>query len=544
MTRRGISHILLLLCCFCSLVVSAQPQVSATLDSTRILIGDQLKLHLNARYPAGTQLLPPDLSFLDSLETVEVIDITQADTLSEGSNILYSQDLTITSFDSGSHFIPAIPFRYVVNGRSGLVATNELLLEVGVPQIDTIPLAPIKWIMEEPFSIADYYGWLIGVAVAVLLGFAIWWFIKRRGKATTAPPAPVVVIPAHEIALKKLAELREAKLWQQGEIKSYHSQLTYIVREYLENRYDLQALESTTDEIVKQLKSINIGKDMTDQLRNMFQQADLVKFAKAKPAVEIHDKQWALAESFVIQTKAKPIAPEDSPAATADNQQLSMIGLVALWSDDISFGNPGFFLLLLLIPLMGALYFFRHNQRYASLRMSSLESIRGLQSLRGRLRALLPILRLLSFIALVIALARPQLTLKEEEIKADGIDIMLVMDLSSSMLAQDFKPDRLEVSKKVASDFVDKRQFDRIGLAVFAGEAFTQCPLTTDHVVLKEFLANLECGILEDGTAIGMGLATAVNRLKESEAKSKVVILVTDGDNNAGYVKPLTAAEI
>ena len=118
------------------------------------------------------------------------------------------------------------------------------------------------------------------------------------------------------------------------------------------------------------------------------------------------------------------------------------------------------------------------------------------------------------------------------------------MDLSSSMLAQDFKPDRLEESKRVAADFVNKREHDRIGLSVFSGEAFTQCPLTTDHKVVKEFLAGLKCGLLEDGTAIGMGLATSVNRLKDSDAKSKVVILLTDGVNNAGYIKPYTAAEI
>ena len=186
----------------------------------------------------------------------------------------------------------------------------------------------------------------------------------------------------------------------------------------------------------------------------------------------------------------------------------------------------------------------KYRQRYPEMRLSTLEALAQINSLRGRLRAVLPILRALAFIALVIALARPQETLKEEEIKADGIDIMLVMDLSSSMLAQDFKPDRLEVSKAVATEFVNKRRFDRIGLAVFAGEAFTQCPLTTDHRVVKEFLGNLSCGILEDGTAIGMGLATAVNRLKDSKAVSKVVILLTDGVNNAGYVKPKTAAEI
>ncbi len=212
--------------------------------------------------------------------------------------------------------------------------------------------------------------------------------------------------------------------------------------------------------------------------------------------------------------------------------------------ENITFYNPELLLLLLLLPAVAAWYYFRRKNRFATLRMSSLEALEGVQSLRGRLFNLLPILRALAFVALVIALARPQETLKEEEINAEGIDIVLVMDLSSSMLAKDFQPDRLQVSKSVAAEFVEKRAHDRIGLAVFAGEAFTQCPLTTDHSVVKEFLANLECGILEDGTAIGMGLATAVNRLKDSEAKSKVVILLTDGDNNAGYVKPMTAAEI
>ncbi len=211
---------------------------------------------------------------------------------------------------------------------------------------------------------------------------------------------------------------------------------------------------------------------------------------------------------------------------------------------NITLVNPQLLLLLLLLPLIAMWYFVRHRQRYPELRMSSLKALSGKGSWRGQLRGILPILRALAFTAIVIALARPQLTLKEEIIKADGIDIFMVMDLSSSMLAQDFKPDRLEVSKRVAAEFVDKRRHDRIGLAVFAGEAFTQCPLTTDHGVVKGFLAELRCGILEDGTAIGMGLASAINRLKDSEAKSKVVILLTDGDNNAGYIKPVTAAEI
>jgi Ca-activated chloride channel family protein len=143
-----------------------------------------------------------------------------------------------------------------------------------------------------------------------------------------------------------------------------------------------------------------------------------------------------------------------------------------------------------------------------------------------------------------LALARPQLTLKEEEVNAEGIDIIISMDTSSSMLNRDFRPNRIEASKKMAAEFVTKRKYDRIGLVVFAAEAFTQCPLTTDHAVIRSFISSLQCGMLEDGTAIGMGLASAVNRLKESEAKSKIIILLTDGLNSEGYINPDTAADI
>ncbi|NNE25657.1 MAG: VWA domain-containing protein, partial [Saprospiraceae bacterium] len=208
------------------------------------------------------------------------------------------------------------------------------------------------------------------------------------------------------------------------------------------------------------------------------------------------------------------------------------------------FQNPEFFILLGIIPLIAAWFWWSKKPYEPSITISDITDFVDYPNWRGKARIILPILRTLAGIALIVALARPQLTLKEEEINAEGIDIAMVMDLSSSMLAQDFKPDRLEVSKKVAEEFVSKRIHDRIALSVFAGEAFTQCPLTTDHEVLKQFLAELKCGILEDGTAIGMGLASAINRLKDSEAKSKIVILLTDGVNNAGYIKPITAAEI
>ncbi|MEM1216839.1 MAG: VWA domain-containing protein [Bacteroidota bacterium] len=213
------------------------------------------------------------------------------------------------------------------------------------------------------------------------------------------------------------------------------------------------------------------------------------------------------------------------------------------WSA-ITFAQPWAFTLLLFIPLVWWWYQRTRHERYPNLRMSSLQSLVEVTSWRAQLRQLLPWLRSLALLLLVVALARPQLTMQDETIKGEGIDIAIAMDLSSRMLAKDFEPNRLEASKRVAIDFVDKREFDRISIVAFAGEAFTQCPLTTDHRIVKNFVSTLACGILDDGTAIGQGLATAVNRLKDSEAKSKVIILLTDGVNNAGYLPPEQAAQI
>jgi Ca-activated chloride channel family protein len=209
-----------------------------------------------------------------------------------------------------------------------------------------------------------------------------------------------------------------------------------------------------------------------------------------------------------------------------------------------AFADPWVLGLLAVLPLLWWYYRRTSAERYPNLRLPSLHGLDATAGWRARLRGTLPYLRLLALAALIIALARPQLQLQEEEIKAEGIDIVLAIDLSSSMLAQDFEPNRLAVSKQVAQNFVDNRPYDRIGIVVFAGEAFTQSPLTTDKDVIKQFLANLEAGNLQDGTAIGSGLSTAVNRLKDSEAESKVIILLTDGVNNFGYHSPETAAQL
>lgn len=211
----------------------------------------------------------------------------------------------------------------------------------------------------------------------------------------------------------------------------------------------------------------------------------------------------------------------------------------------ITFASPHYLYLLLIIPLLVAWYFYRQRRNYADIQVPTTKNIEGTRmSLRLYLYHSLYILRMLALALLVIVLARPQKSLSRQDISVEGIDIVLAMDISGSMLAQDFSPNRIEASKNIAMEFIDGRPSDRIGLVIFSGEAFTQCPLTTDHAVLKNLFRDIKSGMIEDGTAIGDGLATAVNRLRNSTAISKVIILLTDGVNNMGSLDPLSAAEI
>ncbi len=212
---------------------------------------------------------------------------------------------------------------------------------------------------------------------------------------------------------------------------------------------------------------------------------------------------------------------------------------------NITFEHPWMLLGLLLVPLLAAWWIWRYRKQEAALQHSNISLFDGVKkSLRARLRWLPYALRVVAVGAMVIALARPQSQLSRQEMTVEGIDIVMAMDLSGSMLAEDFKPNRLEAAKNVAADFIEGRKTDRMGLVVFAGEAFTQVPLTIDHQVLLKQLGNLKSGTMRDGTALGDGLATAINRIKDSEAKSKVIILLTDGVNNQGSMDPLSAAEI
>ena len=214
--------------------------------------------------------------------------------------------------------------------------------------------------------------------------------------------------------------------------------------------------------------------------------------------------------------------------------------------EKLSFLNPEFFWLLLLIPAAAAWLYLKRNQQTATLKISSTAGFTGSKSFFVRLYPFLGVFRLLALTALIVAMARPRtVDISNKTKTTKGIDIVMAIDVSGSMLAKDLKPNRMEALKKVASSFVDERPNDRIGLVVYASEAYTKTPVTSDKAIIQQAIESIKYdNVLQDGTGIGMGLATAVNRLKDSKAKSKVIILLTDGVNNAGFIEPETASDI
>lgn len=227
---------------------------------------------------------------------------------------------------------------------------------------------------------------------------------------------------------------------------------------------------------------------------------------------------------------------------------LAVITSAAIWwyfKDTYSYLHEWAFLLLGFIPLLGLYHVVGISNRFPQIQLSSLSQFPLEGSAFHEILIHVPFyLRTVALTLIIVALARPQSSLSWQNVTTEGIDIVISLDISASMLAQDFKPNRLESAKETAIRFINSRPNDRMGLVVYEGESFTQCPLTTDHNVLINLFKDIRTGMVQSGTAIGMGLATAVNRLRESEAQSKVVILLTDGENNAGSIDPITAAEI
>lgn len=216
-----------------------------------------------------------------------------------------------------------------------------------------------------------------------------------------------------------------------------------------------------------------------------------------------------------------------------------------MWAPNVTFAQPWVFLLLAVIPLMILWYIRRGGAATTDIRYSTLQAFAHVgPTLRERTRHVPFILKTAAVALIIVALARPQATSQGENVSTEGIDIALLLDISTSMLAEDFQPNRIQAAKEVALSFVDGRKHDRIGLVVFSGQSFTQCPMTLDYRVLKNLLRVVKPGMVEDGTAIGMAIAQGVNRLKDSKARSRVMILLTDGMNNRGEIDPITAAQI
>lgn len=307
------------LMCFINQGSKAQ-SVSAALSTNEILIGDQIKMELDISYPAGMTFEVADLSGIENTEGLELLKVYPIDTVPSNEGNLLHQTLILTSFDSGQYLVPQIPVSFLSGDQRQTVNTNSLLLIVNPYPVsqDTVQLQPIKGIIAEEKTIEDYFPVLIGIGAVVLLAFLGYFFYKRsQGQEE---PAPLVIRrPPYEVAMNKIEKLRSSKLWQQNKIKSYQSELTFILREYLEDRFKVKALESTTDEIIESINTLEVDEKWPDELRKILQTADLVKFAKAIPPVEVHAAGLDKLENFVVETK--PSIEEQDPALVEAMQQ-------------------------------------------------------------------------------------------------------------------------------------------------------------------------------------------------------------------------------
>ncbi len=289
-----------------------QVEVSAALDSASILIGDQVEVTVTIRLSPQISVDAVDWSVLqeDSTE-LEIVGGPRRDTIRTGAQLLLREAATLTAFDSGYYRLPPIPVRYRQNGAAQTTLTESLALEVRtypIEEQDSLTVAPIKGIIEEPLLLRDFLPYLIGLlALALLVAGIITYRRSRRSRAPAAVAEPDR--PPHEVALEKLAQLRGDAPWRRGALKAYYSELSFIVREYLENRYGLPALESTTAQLLGQLPGDAVLEDWQAPLRQLLQTADMVKFAKAHPPDPLHEELLAKAEALVHQTQSSEAEP-------------------------------------------------------------------------------------------------------------------------------------------------------------------------------------------------------------------------------------------
>lgn len=317
----------------------AQISVSGALDNNQILIGDQAVLKLEAKYPTDYKVREIDLSGVDSIFAqadaqnpdtdpgqLEIMEIGNWDTLVHNGIVTLANKIRLTAWKKGVYYIPPVKFTFQQDkGPTQSKATNQLALMVSTPiedtqAPDTLQLAPIKDIVAEPLKLQDFFWYIVGALGLAVLGLLWFYILKYRKRKQNAVEEIIIKRPPYEVAMEKLDQLKTDQLWQQGKIKEYQSQLTYIIREYVENRYDVLALESTTDEILRGLKEKDFDESLKDNLKEMLQLADLVKFAKAEPPIERHEELMAFAEEFVQKTKYIPIA---EPITNNESTQFS-----------------------------------------------------------------------------------------------------------------------------------------------------------------------------------------------------------------------------
>lgn len=292
----------------------AQATVQAELSNTQIMIGDQVRLQIRVTQP-GDAKVDIDLNPITEVEGLEIVS-EKAPVMKEDPGVNYlEKNVMITSFDSGEYVVPQIPVRLIQDdGSIQNYQTNPIPLMVNTIPIasDSLQLAPIKDINREDFTFQDSLPYLLGAAGAIIIGLLIWWFFfKKHGDQ--ANDQPIIIRPAHEVALEKLDALDRQQLWQNGQIKNYYSILTYVAREYLENRYKIPALENTTGEILQKLGSFpDIDQSLLSTLRQILTSSDMVKFAKAEPAATFHTEALEKTRQFIVSTQARPQLEEET----------------------------------------------------------------------------------------------------------------------------------------------------------------------------------------------------------------------------------------
>ncbi len=280
----------------------AQVTGKAVVDSTRVLLGDQMRLRIELSVPNDAVLEPLNLDMVAADSVFEVLAESKWDTLgTAGDKLRLQKNLLFIAWDSGYHRLAAIPVVYKLGGITDTFFTRDIPIQVDLPKVDTA-LADIKPILTEPVKLQDFVWYIVGVALLVLAILLVLYLRKRKKDLVVAPP-PVVQLLPHELALQQLEALQAQQIWQSGAVKDYHSALTHIVREYLENRYGIQALEQTTDEILVQLRQRDFDLALAQKLGDVLQTADLVKFAKAQPPAEFHEQAMAYARAFILETK-------------------------------------------------------------------------------------------------------------------------------------------------------------------------------------------------------------------------------------------------